>query len=133
MSTGTGTPGKGKGKLKVDAEPFQPRDMEITTMCFVSNQEKLEEYNACVMRGHMKDLKGKKVNVTELPKTFFDLQNDKEVKEVFRKIQMEDYFSLLPWGGDYQRSYELMTTLNMEGHAIVTNLEDKKVQIEVTT
>ena len=81
----------------------------------------------------MKDLQGKKVNVTEFPKTFFNLHNDKEVKEVLRKIQMEDYFSLPPWGVDYQRSYELMTTLNMEGHAMVTNLEDKKVQIEVTT
>ena len=66
MTTGTGTPGKGKGKLKTDEEPFQPKDMEITTMCFVSNQEKLEEYNACVLRGHMRDLQGKKVNVTEL-------------------------------------------------------------------
>ena len=78
----------------------------------------------------MKDLQGKKVNVTELPKTFFDLQNDKEVKEVFRKIQMEDYFSLPPWGVDYQRSYELKTTLNMEGHAMVTNLKTKKCKLK---
>ena len=54
----------------------------MTTMCFINDQDKLEEYNACVLRGYMKDDKGRKVNVTELPKTFFDLQNAKEVQEV---------------------------------------------------
>ena len=112
-------------------EPYNPMDMEITTMCFINDQEKPEEYNACVLRGHMKDNKGRKFNVTELPKTFFDLQNAKKVQEVFSKVGIDRYFKLAPWGVDYQRSYELMTTLDMEGNAMISDMDDKKVKIKV--
>ena len=122
------------GKRKANEEqepPYVPTGMEITTMCFVSNEDKMEQFNACVLKGHMKDRKGKKVHISELPKSFFDLQNDAQVQIVFRKVSLEGYFRLPPWGMDYQRSYELMTSIDANGNAILTDLTGSKVKVTI--
>ncbi len=100
-------------------------------MCFVSNEDKMEQFNACVLKGHMKDRNGKKVHISELPKSFFDLQNDAQVQIVFRKVSLEGYFRLPPWGMDYQRSYELMTSIDANGDAILTDLTGSKVKVTI--
>ena len=44
--------------------PYVPTGMEITTMCFISNEDKMEQFNACILKGHMKDRNGKKVHIS---------------------------------------------------------------------
>ncbi len=48
MSSGIGTPVESKGKQRMDKEPYQSVDMEITIMCFINDQEKMDKYNTKV-------------------------------------------------------------------------------------
>ena len=55
------------GKRKANKEqetPFVPTGMEITAMCFISNEDKMEQFNACILKGNMKDRNGKKVHIS---------------------------------------------------------------------
>ena len=121
-------------KRKANEEPETPyvaTGMEVTTMCFVSNEDKLEQYNACVLKGYMKDKKGKKVHIFEMPKNFFDLQNDAQVQNVFKQVSLEGYFRLPPWGMDYQRSYELMTSIDAAGNAVLADLKGARIRVKI--
>ena len=46
---------------------------------------------------------------------------DEENLQVFKKLGIEEYFRLPPCGVDVQRAYELMTTMNEDGLAELTD------------
>ena len=51
--------------------------------------------------------------------------------EIFRKVGLDGYFGLEPWGIDIQRAYELMTTINKEGVATLSMPEGETVQVQI--
>ena len=73
----------------------------------------------------------KEVHISEMPKSFFDLQNDAQVQNVFKQVSLEGYFRLPPWGMDYQRSSELMTAIDANGNAVLTDLKGSRVKVKI--
>ena len=79
----------------------------------------------------MVDHNRKKVIIVKLPKTFFAIQREKGVQRVFQNVGLEEYFKLPAWGVDYQRSYELMTTLDVDNVAKITNMDGQKSRVHI--
>ena len=64
-----------------------------------------------------------------LPDSFFKLHQVKPCIEIFEKVGLDNYFKLDPWEVDFQRAYELMTTINEDGVTTLTNKEGEEVQV----
>ena len=68
-----------------------------------------------------------------LPDTFFDLHQAEPNMEIFKKkVGLDGYFGLEPWGIDIQRAYELMTTINKEGVATLSMPEGETMQVQIS-
>ena len=65
------------------------------------------------------------MGVVILLESFFALHQAQPNMQVFRQVGLDGYFGLEPWGVDMQRDYELMTTINSDGVATLTNQEGK--------
>ena len=51
---------------------------------------------------------------------------------IFKKVGLDGYFGLEPWGVDLQRAYELMTTIDKDGVATLTMPEGETMQVQIS-
>lgn len=110
---------------------YRPMDVNIMKTSYVE-LENLEEADACIFKGNFYDKDQKKVGMVIPLDTFFKLHNNTECQRVFDKVGLDGYFKLPPWGIDVQRSYELMTAIDEDGHAEITDKDGVKVQVHIT-
>lgn len=96
------------------------------------DQVALEAADTCIFKGEFYDLENRKVGLVILPESFFDLHHVEVNMRIFKQVGLEGYFGLEPWGVDIQRAYELMTTINSDGMATLTNKEGEKVQVHIS-
>ena len=66
-----------------------------------------------------------------MPANFKAMGKDDGYMDVFKRIGLEDYFWLPPYGVDIQRAHELMTTIDAIGTGELINLEGEKVVVLV--
>lgn len=114
-----------------EVEPYKPIEVHVMDTSYVE-QEAMEVTDACLFKGTFYDKQNKKVGVVLPPENFFKLHKAKECQEVFRKVGLDGYFNLPPWGVDIQRSYELMTTIDKDGNAVLTGKDGEELTINIT-
>ena len=125
---------KGKKVMFEEAdtvEPFKPTDVRVMEISHLERKT-LEEANTCIFRGTFYDEERKSVSVILPPATFFKLHEDPVCQNAFNKVGLEKYFQLPPWGVDIQRAYELMTSIDDNGLAAITDRNGVKLKVQIT-
>lgn len=122
---------KAKSKQIVDPSAlYQPRDLKATTTCFVDEGE-LQARGTCIFKGEFSTPKDKKVGLITMPPKLQELGKQDEYIAIYRRLGLDGYFRLKPCGVDVQRAFELMTTIDPIGTALITDLEGNEKQVVV--
>ena len=123
---------RSKPDVDLDAiEPFKAQDVQVMETSYV-DKTPLDLANTCIFKGDFYDQEKKKVGMVLLPDTFFDLHQAEPNMDVFKKVGLDGYFGLEPWGVDLQRAYELMTTIDKDGVATLTMPEGETMQVQIS-
>ena len=91
----------------------------------------LHQKGTCIFKGQYTDAKNTKVQVVALPTSFQELGKEKELLDVYKEVGIDEYFKLPPCGIDVQRAHELMTTIEEDGVAELTNKDGEKVKVPI--
>lgn len=67
-----------------------------------------------------------------LPDSFFNLHQAQLCMDIFKMVGLDGYFKLAPSGLDFQRAYELITTISEDGVATLTNKGGEEVQVQIS-
>lgn len=70
--------------------------------------------------------------VSIMPKNLQLLALHNDAMKIYEKVGLAQYFSLLPWGIDIKRAYQVISTLTDEGVAQVEDQEGTLVQVNIT-
>ncbi|MCO5573101.1 hypothetical protein L7F22_026866 [Adiantum nelumboides] len=54
------------------------------------------------------------------------------VSSAVRVVHLENFFRLPPWGTDYMRAHELMSSIQYDGKAMLTDNDGEKVEVLIT-
>lgn len=96
------------------------------------DQAPLEAAETCIFKGEFFDKEQKKVGTVILPDSFFALHKAEPNMDIFKKVGLDGYFGLEPWGVDHQRAYELMTSIDQDGVATLTSKDGDEVQVQIS-
>lgn len=51
--------------------------------------------------------------------------------KTFTNVGLKDYYSLLPWGLDFKRCYELLKNINKDGGVKLKNLQIEEIKVHI--
>ena len=117
-------------KEEADFEPFKPDNVKVMGNCFVEKKV-LDKHNTCVFQGQFYDKDKTRCTYTALPDSFARVQRKKECMEIFKKVGLDGYFSLPPYGIDLKRSYELLSTIDKDGNTKIMDLDGKVTEVKI--
>ncbi|MCO5553458.1 hypothetical protein L7F22_006979 [Adiantum nelumboides] len=80
-----------------------------------------------------KDAEGDNIKTTIMPREIWMLHRKPEVVNVVRAIHLDQFFRPPPWGTDYMRAHELMSSIQYDGQALLTGKDDTKARVLITT
>ncbi|MCO5547195.1 hypothetical protein L7F22_000639 [Adiantum nelumboides] len=69
---------------------------------------------------------------TIMPREIWTLHRKPEVASAVRAIHLEQFFRLPPWDTDYMRAHELMSSIQYDGKAMLTDSDVSKVEVLIT-
>ncbi|MCO5605538.1 hypothetical protein L7F22_059721 [Adiantum nelumboides] len=95
--------------------------------------EVLARIPAHIFIAKFKDEEGDNIKTTIMPQEIWTLHRRPEVVDLIRAVHLEQFFRLPPWGTDYMRAHELMSSIQYDGKAMLTNKDGVKVQVLITT
>ncbi|MCO5554818.1 hypothetical protein L7F22_008353 [Adiantum nelumboides] len=67
-----------------------------------------------------------------MPREIWTLHRRPEVASAVRAVHLEQFFRLPPWGTDYMRAHELMSSIQYDGKAMLTDSDGSKVEVLIT-
>ncbi|MCO5591702.1 hypothetical protein L7F22_045693 [Adiantum nelumboides] len=67
-----------------------------------------------------------------MPREIWTLHRRPEVASTIRAVHLENFFRLPPWGTDYMRAHELMSSIQYDGKAMLTDNDGAKVEVLIT-
>ncbi|MCO5571360.1 hypothetical protein L7F22_025098 [Adiantum nelumboides] len=73
-----------------------------------------------------------KIKATIMPQEILTLHQKPKVIKAVRATQLNTFFRLPPWGTDYMRAHELMSTIQYDGQAMLTDKDGSKVRVQIT-
>ncbi|MCO5603255.1 hypothetical protein L7F22_057403 [Adiantum nelumboides] len=79
-----------------------------------------------------KDEEGYNIKTTIMPREIWTLHRRPEVASAVRAVHLEQFFRLPPWGTDYMRAHELMSSIQYDGKAMLTDSDGVKVKVLIT-
>ncbi|MCO5600776.1 hypothetical protein L7F22_054891 [Adiantum nelumboides] len=68
-----------------------------------------------------------------MPREIWTLHRRPEVADPIRAVHLEQFFRLPPWGIDYMRAHELMSSIQYDGKALIIDKDGVKNQVLITT
>ncbi|KAI5060296.1 hypothetical protein GOP47_0024716 [Adiantum capillus-veneris] len=119
---------KAKEVVKHPYELYKPKQGEGSWV----TKEILDAHDAVIIKGRFNTMEGYRATLVMLSDSFFRMQYKPEYKVIFRRLGLENYFSLQPWGVDIQRSWELLTSIDDDGVALLTDLDGNRVKVTIT-
>lgn len=111
-----------------ETEPFKLEKVKIMQTCFVDKRV-LDEHGTCVFQGQFFDKDKVRCTYTTVPDSFVKVQKDKKYIDLFKRVGLDGYFSLPPCGVDLQRSYELLSSIDKDGNAKITDLDGEVTDV----
>ncbi|MCO5603126.1 hypothetical protein L7F22_057273 [Adiantum nelumboides] len=83
-------------------------------------------------KGKFKAEEGHKLELQLMPKEAYEVATDVEVREANARLGLRRYYEQEPCGIDFQRAYELMSSIKEDGHAMITDPQGEKIEVVIT-
>ncbi|MCO5555171.1 hypothetical protein L7F22_008714 [Adiantum nelumboides] len=95
--------------------------------------EVLAQILAHIFIAKFKDAEGDNIKTTIMPREIWTLHRKPEVANPIRAVHLEQFFRMPPWGTDYMRAHELMSSIQYDEKAMITDKDGVKNQVLITT
>ncbi|MCO5546718.1 hypothetical protein L7F22_000154 [Adiantum nelumboides] len=102
-----------------------------TTKASNLTKEQLEASSTTIFIGKFKAKEGHKMELQLRPKEMYEVATDSELRELNSRLGLRRYYEQEPCRVDFQRAYELMSSIKEDGHARITDPQGEKVEVVV--
>ncbi|MCO5610368.1 hypothetical protein L7F22_064604 [Adiantum nelumboides] len=92
----------------------------------------LAQIPAHIFIAKFKDAENDSIKMTIMLREIWTLHRKLKVVNAVRAIHLEQFFRLLPWGTDYMRAHELMSSIQYNGQALLTDKDGSKARVLIT-
>ncbi|MCO5548009.1 hypothetical protein L7F22_001465 [Adiantum nelumboides] len=94
--------------------------------------EVLAQIPAHIFITKFRDEEDDNIKTTIMPRDNWTLHKRPKVASAVRAVHLEQFFRLPPWGTDYMRAHELMSSIQYDGKAMLTDSDGAKVEVLIT-
>ncbi|MCO5580801.1 hypothetical protein L7F22_034672 [Adiantum nelumboides] len=119
-----------------DKAPYEVDELSTNEKSHITD-EVLAQIPAHIFITKFRDEKGDSIKTTIISREIWTLHKRlhkrPEVANPIRAIHLEQFFRLLPWGIDYMRAHEVMSSIQYDGKAMLTDRDGSKVEVLITT
>lgn len=92
--------------------------MKLAKHCYIDNEE-LRAFKVGLFLGRFKDVHDKIWTVTIMPNELKEMHTYKSAMDLFKKLKLHRFFQMPICCIDYKRVYQLLTTMDEDGNAVV--------------
>ncbi|MCO5606733.1 hypothetical protein L7F22_060923 [Adiantum nelumboides] len=111
--------------------PYEVDELSTNEKSHIPN-EVLAQIPAHIFIAKFRDEEGDNIKTTIMPREIWTLHQKPEVASAVRAVHLEQFFRLPPWGTDYMRAHELMSSIQYDGKAMLTDSDGAKVEVLIT-
>ncbi|MCO5552280.1 hypothetical protein L7F22_005792 [Adiantum nelumboides] len=94
--------------------------------------EVLAQIPAHIFIAKFRDEEGDNIKTTIMPREIWTMHRRPKVASAVRVVHLEQLFKLPPWGTDYMRAHKLMSSIQYDGKAMLTDSDGAKVEVLMT-
>ncbi|MCO5582082.1 hypothetical protein L7F22_035973 [Adiantum nelumboides] len=114
-----------------DMAPYEAHDLSTNEKSHIPD-EVLAQITAHIFIAKFRDEEGDNIKTTMMPREIWTLHRRPEVSSAVRAVHLENFFKLPPWGTDYMRAHKLMSSIQYDGKAMITDNDGEKVEVLIT-
>ncbi|MCO5579057.1 hypothetical protein L7F22_032909 [Adiantum nelumboides] len=114
-----------------DKAPYEVDELSTNEKSHIPD-EVLTQIPAHIFIVKFRDEEGDNIKTTIMPREIWTLHQRLEVASAVRAVHLEQFFKLAPWGTDYMRAHELMSSIQYDGKAMLTDSDGAKVEVLIT-
>ncbi|MCO5607075.1 hypothetical protein L7F22_061267 [Adiantum nelumboides] len=114
-----------------DKAPYEVDELSTNEKSHIPD-EVLAQIPAHIFIAKFRDEEGDNIKTTIMPREIWTLHQRPEVASAVRAVHLEQFFRLPPWGTDYMRAHELMSSIQYDGKAMLTDSDGAKVEALIT-
>ncbi|MCO5564307.1 hypothetical protein L7F22_017967 [Adiantum nelumboides] len=103
-----------------DKAPYEVDELLTNEKSHIPD-EVLAQIPAHIFIAKFRDEEGDNIKTTIMPREIWTLRRRPQVASAVRAIHLEQFFRLPPWGTDYMRAHELMSSIQYDGKAMLTD------------
>ncbi|MCO5573938.1 hypothetical protein L7F22_027716 [Adiantum nelumboides] len=111
--------------------PYEADELSTNEKSHIPD-EVLTQIPAHIFIAKFRDEEGDNIKTTIMPREIWTLHRRPEVASAVRAVHLEQFFRLPPWGTDYMRAHELMSSIQHDGKAMLTDSDGAKVEVLIT-
>ncbi|MCO5558512.1 hypothetical protein L7F22_012097 [Adiantum nelumboides] len=111
--------------------PYEAHDLSTNEKSHIPD-EVLAQIPAHIFIAKFRDEDGDNIKTTIMPREIWTLHRRPEVSSAVRAVHLDNFFRLPPWGTDYLRAHELMSSIQHDGKAMITDNDGEKVEVLIT-
>ncbi|MCO5558987.1 hypothetical protein L7F22_012578 [Adiantum nelumboides] len=108
--------------------PYEADELSTNEKSHIPD-EVLAQIPAHIFIAKFRDEEGDNIKTTIMPREIWTLHRRPEVSSAVRAVHLEEFFILPPWGTDYMRAHELMSSIQYNGKAMLTDNDGAKVEV----
>ncbi|MCO5580504.1 hypothetical protein L7F22_034372 [Adiantum nelumboides] len=114
-----------------DKAPYEVDELSTNKKSHITD-EVLAQIPAHIFIAKFRDAEGDNIKTTIMPREIWTLHKRPEVASVVRPVHLKQFFRLLPWGTNYMRAHELMSSIQYDRKAMLTDSDGSKVEVLIT-
>ncbi|MCO5593872.1 hypothetical protein L7F22_047891 [Adiantum nelumboides] len=114
-----------------DRAPYEANELSTNEKSHIPD-EVLAQIPAHIFIAKFRDEEGDNIKTTIMPREIWTLHRRPEVASAVRAVHLEQFFRLPPWGTDYMRAHKLMSSIQYDGKAMLTDSDGAKVEVLIT-
>ncbi|MCO5576761.1 hypothetical protein L7F22_030580 [Adiantum nelumboides] len=108
-----------------DKAPYEVDELSTNEKSHIPD-EVLAQIPAHIFITKFKDEEGDNIKTTIMPREIWTLHRRPEVASAIKAVHLEHFFRLPPWGTDYMRAHELMSSIQYDGKTMLTDNDGVK-------
>ncbi|MCO5564207.1 hypothetical protein L7F22_017865 [Adiantum nelumboides] len=114
-----------------DMAPYEAHDLSTNEKSHIPD-EVLAQIPAHIFIAKFRDEEGDNIKMTIMPREIWTLHRRPEVSSAVKAVHLDNFFRLPPWGTDYLRAHELMSSIQYDDKAMITDNDGAKVEVLIT-
>ncbi|MCO5563971.1 hypothetical protein L7F22_017624 [Adiantum nelumboides] len=114
-----------------DKAPYEVDELSTNEKSHIPD-EVLAQIPTHIFIAKFRDEEDDNIKTTIMPREIWTLHRRPEVASAVRAVHLEQFFRLPPWGTNYMRAHELMSSIQYDGKAMLTDSDGAKVEVLIT-